>query len=208
MDGIIFDVDGTLWDSTDTIVESWNQAIKENSTLDVSVDSTSIHQLLGKTMDEIYDIIFPALSREEQRRLGTLCFTYENKLLETKPGILYEGVEHVFETLSRQVPLYIVSNCQCGYIEIFLKTSGLGHTVKDYLCYGDTGTSKGQTILRLMEENKLNDVVYIGDTQGDYLACKEAGVPFIFARYGFGNVPDAKDSIDTISDLLNRAFLH
>ncbi len=206
MDGIIFDVDGTLWDSTDTIVESWNQAIRENSTLDVHVDAPSIHQLLGKTMDEIYDIIFPSVSREEQRRLGALCFTYENKLLETKPGILYEGVKEVFETLSKQVPLYIVSNCQCGYIEIFLRTSGLEHTVKDHLCFGDTGTSKGQTILRLMKENKLNDVVYIGDTQGDYLACKEAGVPFIFARYGFGNVPDAKDSINAISDLLTWEF--
>ena len=31
MDGIIFDVDGTLWDSTDSVTESWNMAIRENS---------------------------------------------------------------------------------------------------------------------------------------------------------------------------------
>ena len=37
MDGIIFDVDGTLWDSTDTVAESWNTAIRENSSLDLVV---------------------------------------------------------------------------------------------------------------------------------------------------------------------------
>lgn len=28
MDGIIFDVDGTLWDSVEVVAESWNLAIK------------------------------------------------------------------------------------------------------------------------------------------------------------------------------------
>ena len=39
MDGIIFDVDGTLWDSTDSVAEAWNQAIAEHSALDVRIDA-------------------------------------------------------------------------------------------------------------------------------------------------------------------------
>jgi len=34
----------------------------------------------------------------------------------------------------------------------------------------------------------LSDPVYIGDTIGDFNACQKAGVPFIFAEYGFGQV--------------------
>ena len=54
-----------------------------------------------------------------------------------------------------------------------------------------------------MERNGLKDPVYVGDTQGDADACAEAGISFIFAEYGFGNVPDADMRIRRFSDLEN-----
>lgn len=207
MDGIIFDVDGTLWNSTDSVAESWNQAIAEHSDLDVRIDAPMLKNLFGKPMDEIYDAVFPSLSKEEQQKLGDLCFEYENRLLETKPGILYEGVRETLQKLSSGTRLFIVSNCQCGYIEVFLKTTGLEAAVQDHLCYGDTLTSKGQTIRTLMKRRRLEDVVYVGDTQGDYDACQEAGIPFIFAEYGFGSAPAAEVRISRISELLELFLL-
>ena len=201
MDGIIFDVDGTLWDSTKTVVKSWNQAIRENSDLDMVITDEFLFSLFGKTMDVICAELFPDFDEAERARLGELCFAYENRLLETEPGTLYEGVLHTFARLSEKYPLYIVSNCQCGYIEVMLKTTGLGQYVKDTLCFGQTQTSKGKTIRTLMERNHLQDVVYVGDTQGDADACKEADVPFIFADYGFGKVPGAKRTIHSIGEL-------
>ncbi|WP_251390745.1 HAD family hydrolase [Mediterraneibacter agrestimuris] len=203
MDGIIFDVDGTLWDSTDTVAESWNKAIRDGSNLDITIDGERLKTLFGKTMEQIYQALFPQLTDTEQKRIGDLCFQYENALLEEKPGTLYDGAAETIQMLSRRTNLYIVSNCQCGYIEILLRTCGLKDYFKDTLCYGQTLTSKGQTIRTLMERNNLNDVVYIGDTQGDADACKEAKIPFIFAAYGFGDVPEAETKIDSISELLN-----
>ena len=207
MDGIIFDVDGTLWDSTDSVAEAWNQAIAEHSALDVRIDGSMLKNLFGKTMDEIYHAVFPTLSKEEQQKLGDICFEYENKLLETKPGILYEGVRETLLRLSQSTRIFIVSNCQCGYIEVFLKTTGLEAAVQDHLCFGETQTSKGMTIRTLMERRKLRDVVYVCDTQGDYEACMEAGIPFIFASYGFGNAPAAEVRISRISELLELFLL-
>lgn len=201
MDGIIFDVDGTLWDSTDSVAESWNMAIRENSDLDITVTNEFLFSIFGKTMDEIFRRLFPMLEEKERMRLGEICFEYENRLLETNPGTLYPGVRETFERLSGKVPLYIVSNCQCGYIEVMLKSTGLSPYVTDTLCFGQTQTSKGQTIRTLMEKNHLKDVFYVGDTQGDADACKEAGIPFVFASYGFGDVPDAKWSIKSITEL-------
>lgn len=201
MDGIIFDVDGTIWDSTDSVAESWNLAIRENSDLDITVTNEFLFSIFGKTMDEIFSRLFPMLDTQERLRLGNLCFEYENRLLETKPGTLYPGVRETFERLSQRVPLFIVSNCQCGYIEVMLRSTGLAPYVTDTLCFGQTKTSKGQTIRTLMKKNHLKDVFYVGDTQGDADACKEAGIDFVFASYGFGEVPDAKWSIESITDL-------
>ena len=146
MDGIIFDVDGTLWDSTEAVARSWNQAIDENTDFSLSLTADGLKSLFGKTMDEITLALFPSCPKEERDRIGYLCFNYENRLLETDHGILYPDVARTLESLSRKTDLYIVSNCQCGYIEVFLKTSGLGRYFKGHLCNGDTGLDKGSNI--------------------------------------------------------------
>ena len=125
LDGIIFDVDGTLWDSTETIADAWNQAIRECSTLSLHIDAAILKTVFGKTMDEIYETLMPQLPREEQIRIGERCFQYENELLETRPGQIYDGVCETFRALAERMGVYIVSNCQLGYIELFLKASGL-----------------------------------------------------------------------------------
>lgn len=201
MDAIIFDVDGTLWDSTEEVAISWNQAIAAHTDQQADLTGQSLKHLFGKTMDEIFQFLLPSLPKEEQMRIGYLCYDYENEYLKQHPGRLYPGVREVLEALSKTKELYIVSNCQCGYIELFLEAGQLNPFIKDYLCFGDTLVSKDQTILQLMERHQLKDAVYVGDTQGDFEACEKAGIPFIFAEYGFGQVPSAKVTIQRITDL-------
>ncbi len=201
LDGIIFDVDGTLWDSTEQVAQVWNRAVRENTDLDIQVGADDLRRLFGKTMAEIASELFPSSSAENQKQIMDSCYSYENEYLETHPGELYEGVVDTFHALSKKFKLYIVSNCQCGYIELFLRSTGLEDCVADHLCFGETSVSKGRTIRLLMERNHLEHVVYVGDTQGDADACKEADVPFILAEYGFGEVPDARQRIRSISEL-------
>ena len=183
LDGIIFDVDGTLWDSTEQAAQVWTRAVREHTDLDTRVSADRLRGLFGKTMTEISGALFPTLSEAEQA------------------NVLYEGVAETFRTLAERTNLYIVSNCQCGYIELFLRAAGLEDCVKDHLCYGETLVSKGRTIRLLMERNHLEHVVYVGDTQGDADACREAEIPFILAEYGFGDGPDARQRIQKISEL-------
>lgn len=206
MDSIIFDVDGTLWDSTDSVARSWNLAIQENSSLDLTITENALQQVFGKTMTEIADTLFSRLPEKERIKLLEVCFQYENRYLETHPGKLYDGVTDTLAVLSGQYPLFIVSNCQKGYIEVLLRTCSLEPFIKDHLCFGETQTSKGQTILSLMKRNGLKNPVYVGDTRGDADACAEAGIPFIFAGYGFGDVPDARMRISKFTDLKDLVF--
>ncbi len=202
IDGVIFDVDGTLWDSTEVVAKAWNKAIMDNSDLKTEITGETLKSLFGKTMDEITSALMPSLSYEEQTRIGYLCFDLENEMLKKEPGILYPGVRETFAALSEKTRLFIVSNCQCDYVEIFLETMGLTSYVTDHLCYGQTQRPKDETIALLMERNHLSQAVYVGDTQGDFDSCQKAGLPFIWAAYGFGSAPDAKFRISSIEELL------
>ena len=57
--GIIFDMDGTLWDSAANVAESWNLAIKQDGSVDKKLTEQDIQGVMGKTMDVIADILFP-----------------------------------------------------------------------------------------------------------------------------------------------------
>lgn len=201
MDGIIFDIDGTLWDSTDSVAASWNRAIQENTNLDLTLNREILSGLFGKTMTEIGDILFPNYPEKERARLLDICFSYENEYLADHPGSVYEGVAETIRSLSEKYPLFIVSNCQLGYVEVTMKGIGIEPYIKDHLCFGETQVSKGETLLMLMERNGLKSPVYIGDTQGDADACEHAGIPFIFAEYGFGDVPKAEVRISDFKNL-------
>ena len=52
-----------------------------------------------------------------------------------------------------------------------------------------------------MQKNNITNAIYIGDTQGDFDACKIAGIPMIFASYGFGSVQNPDYTINDIKEL-------
>jgi phosphoglycolate phosphatase len=196
-DGIIFDVDGTLWDATPGAAISYNKVF-EREGYNLRVTADQLKTLFGKTMDVVFEILLPELPKEEQIRLANASIEQEDEDLLTTPGTCYPEILETFQKLSQKYPLFIVSNCQCGYIERLIETAGIEAYVKAHLCYGETGTTKGQTILRLMREQGLKHPVYVGDIQGDADACAEAGIPIIYASYGYGHV---KDPVDTILEL-------
>ena len=110
----------------------------------------------------------------------------ENRYLaENECRIGYEGIKETLEYLSQTHRLFIVSNSQQGYPELCIRKLGLEKLISGHLCFGDTGTTKGQTIKALMERHGIHSAIYIGDTQGDYEATLEAGIPFLWADYGF-----------------------
>ena len=105
--------------------------------------------------------------------------------------------------LAKKHRIFIVSNAQCGYPELCIEKLELTDYVEGHMCFGDTGTSKGQTILTLMKKHNIGSAIYIGDTQGDLEACKEAGLPFIFCAYGLGQAESWDAKIEKFEDLLN-----
>ncbi len=201
MEAIIFDVDGTLWDSTDIVAGAWNKAAKETN-IDLEVNGDDLKKVFGLPMMEIMDRLIPNESKEKKEELFPLCSKYEFEFLSKTPGMVYEGLGQALEALSKKYFLGAVSNCQSGYINLLYKMTGLGKYFKDDLCPGDTGKLKADNIRIMMEKHGIKEAVYVGDTIMDYNACLKANVPFVFARYGFGQVDKPDYIIDSPLDLL------
>ena len=200
--GIIFDMDGTLWDSAAGVAESWNEAILAYGYERKPLTAGDIQSVMGKTMEDIADILFPELNVMQRKELLDLCCRLENDYLRRHGGVLYPDIRKTMEKLKVNYHLYIVSNCQAGYIEAFLDYYKFHDLIQDIECYGNNDKPKGENIALLYQRNNLEDAVYVGDIQGDYDASMSAGVRFIHAGYGFGKVEADVPEIQKFSDLI------
>ena len=188
-DSIILDVDGTIWDTTPIVAKAWNKAIDELYPQVPHVTADILKGQFGKTMDVIGRNLFGALGDSDQELLLARCCLEEQLALDkNEEDIAYEGVVQTIRELAGKIPLFIVSNCQAGYIELVMKKNRIEDCITDFECFGNNGLTKDRNIKLLVERNGLKAPVYVGDTQGDFDACKLAGVPFIWAEYGFGKV--------------------
>lgn len=203
MDSIIFDVDGTLWNSTEIVARSWSDYLKTEEHMDRTLTAKLISSMFGQPLPDIARQLFPDVSKEEQLRLIDGCCQAEHRALLKECAPLYEDLEKALAILSAKYSLYIVSNCQSGYIEVFLKTTGFGKYFKGHLCNGDNNLDKGSNIALIAKTYSMESPVYVGDTMGDFLACRKAGVPFVFASYGFGDVPEPDEIIRKPMDLVD-----
>lgn len=187
-DGLIFDLDGTLWDSTPSVAKAWQQAKTEVDYIKEDITPAVVAGIAGMAYDAIFDHLFPYLDESTRNSFKARCAKYEIEVLEKEGGRLYADVEVVLAELSSRYDLFIVSNCQNGYIENFLSFFNFGKYFKGHACYGTKTQPKAENIKDIVNDYGLKTPVYIGDTPGDFNSATKAGVPFIFISHGFGSV--------------------
>ncbi len=206
IDALILDIDGTLWDSTGIVSVAWERAAEETGFSGMKIPPETLKGLFGKTMDDIACALVPDADPEKRKELIGRCVEYEQEALENDPcHICYPGVIDTIRELGRRMKIAIVSNCQSGYIELFMAKTGLTDMeICDKECFGDTGKGKAENIASVVARNGFSHALYVGDTEGDRIAAYEAGTGFIAADYGFGE-PGASDyridSFDRLCDL-------
>jgi phosphoglycolate phosphatase len=199
-DSVIFDLDGTLWDSTDVVVKAWNEVLGASG---YQLTENEIRGIMGLQLSAIGEKLFPKLGAEERMRLMQKCCDYECDLIRQEGGRLFTGLVPTLQKLSSKLPLFIVSNCQHGYIEAFLAYHKLSVYFKDFQCADTEGLPKGENIKAVIKRNALKNAVYVGDTQVDCDAASLAEIPFLFASYGFGKVTDCAYSVHAPEELSN-----
>jgi phosphoglycolate phosphatase len=206
-DSIIFDLDGTLWDATGTVAKAWQAANGELHAVEPrQISREMVISVTGMTYDAIFEKLFPYVTTEERNKFKTLFGKYELQMVSEEGGLLYDGLEATLQYLKAKYRLFIVSNCQNGYIENFLDFSQLHHYFEAHQCFGTKTQPKHENIKDIIKDYNLKNPVYVGDTMGDFEASQKAGVPLIFAAYGFGKVESGQiatiNSFPELNELL------
>jgi phosphoglycolate phosphatase len=200
-DSIIFDLDGTLWDAVDNILISWNKAIEGTDLAPITKEALTA--CMGLKMDAIAERLFEGIDYNGRMAIMEKCSDYELDYLTKHGAAPFDGVIELIKLLSKRYKLFICSNCQKGYIECFLDYYDLRKYFTDIECWGNTGLSKGENNKLLIERNSLKAPIYVGDTDGDRISAEVAGIPFVFAAYGFGSTDKYDFVINTPTELIN-----
>ena len=203
-DSVIFDLDGTLWDASAAITRAFQAAKNSVDYIDNDVTLAQVQAVTGQPYEVVYERLFPNLPADKFDEYRALCARQELTAAQQHGGTLYPGLEAALGYLrGRGYRLFIVSNCQLGYVEAFFERSQLGHYFEGHQCFGTRGLPKSENIREIVGQYALQAPVYIGDTRGDYEASQQSNTPFIFATYGFGEVSpqEAPLRINQLSDL-------
>lgn len=206
VDSIIFDLDGTLWDTTHIGAKVWSEAAEKYG-VNVEITADDLRDLYGLPTEMIAMELFKDFPKEVAFKIMEESCENQCPYLEDDGGILFPALKETLVQLKKEYPLFIVSNCQEGYIQSFIKGNGLEGYFEDFEYPGRTGLSKSDNIQLIMKRNKLRNPIYVGDTKGDATASREAGIPFVYASYGFGDVANYDEAITTLKGILRLSLL-
>ena len=203
-DSLIFDMDGTLWDATDSYVKCWNEALIKLG-LEGTIDRPQLESVMGLDEKKVMSILFPKYDAEQTAEITKAIILRQDEKMEVYGGQLYPGVREGLETLSKKYRLFMLSNCFPNTIHQFLRHTKLAVYFEAHICYGERRVPKSENIDYLKQTYGLKNPVYIGDTLGDSEQSAIANVPFMFLSYGFGQgkVTRYDQQFDTFPELVD-----
>lgn len=199
---IIFDMDGTIWDTVDITYESANEVMK-NHNINYEISEEIVTSSMGYSFEECAYRYMPFLEKEEREKLQTEIGIINKEKISKVGGKLYPKLEETLKKLSEKYKLAIVSNCGAGYIESFYETTRLEKYFIDFIAASAMKITKGEAIKEIMRRNNITEAVYVGDTKKDQDASAIAEVEFIYAKYGFGKDIVSNYEINNFNELID-----
>ena len=200
IEDVIFDLDGTLWDSCAGVAQAWT---KVAGMLGYSIKflTDDIKNFMGLSGSEIKKILKRDFKITDEKFFQE-CVKEEVNTLCKENTQLYKNVEETLSILKQNNKrLFIVSNCQEGYIEKFLQIYNLKKYFNDFLCSGNVFKNKTCALSFLKDKYQIEKFIYVGDLEKDFDACFNNGGDFVFAAYGFGKDNNYLNKIDKILQL-------
>ena len=194
----IFDLDGVLIDSKHMMEQSWNICELEHK---LTQPFEEYFKHIGMPFRDILKVI----GIEDNH--DAIKHTYDKASIELMEYCLefYPGVEDTLRELKKHAKLGVVTSKTAERTRLILDKLDIEF---DYVVSPKTGLrgkpAPDQIMFCLAMLNvDPQDAVYVGDMQVDYWASERAGIDFIHATYGYGNVK-CEHSVDQIKQLISQ----
>ena len=204
---LIFDLDGTLADTSVDIADALNYAIEPLGNSRYSVEE--IKAMVGSGLTKLIRSLIPAgASIAEEYIIKRFLEYYSEHLLDNTKAYPY-----VKETLSKIAGRYkkaVISNKREGFSREILESIGILQFF-DVVLGSDSVREQKPSPVPLLEVMKRfgaskDEAVMIGDSSYDIEAARAAGIKMIAVTYGFRSRESLKDAdylIDRFDELLN-----
>ncbi len=201
MTGILFDLDGTLLDTLEDLLDATNYALCLHGYPPRTL--TELRRFVGNGAYNQMRLSVPEGASPEIIRqvLDTYKPYYTAHCqIKTRP---YEGIPEVLAQLCRQYPVAIVSNKPDAAVkelcrEYFPGIYALGESPD---C---PRKPAADMVHKAMAAIGVERCIYVGDSEVDILTAKNAGVPCISVLWGFRDredMPGADCYCETVEDL-------
>jgi phosphoglycolate phosphatase len=212
---ILFDLDGTLIDSTEAILESFHNSYDVHE--QIHPDDEKIKALIGHPLDVMYRELGVC---EEQ--IWDYVDTYKEhyRKISTQKTVLLKNAKQAVEEACLFATLGIVTTKTGKYSQVLMEYFGLMDKFDVLIGREDVENPKpdAEPILKALEKINLKDkdVWMIGDTQMDLISASNAAVNSIGVLSGYDTKDALKkytnvifsDSLEAVRYLKGRKSLH
>ena len=196
----LFDLDGTLIDSSPEIIKTYNTVFKKNNIKPIREVSEDI---IGPTLKDTISNLIPSKHLSNiDKIIKDFIGLYDNKFCTESS--LYDGVYETLDKLSKKNRLILITNKRFIPTEKILYSNEIINFFEKYFSVdikSQYSFNKSSLIKNVLEEMKLDPkkTVYVGDTKEDFKASMDNNIDFIFAEYGYGK--SEKNFLNKISDI-------
>ena len=88
-DSLIFDLDGTLWDTCAQCATAWNNVLATEGIGYRKITAEDVRMVTGKPHEECIRLTFCDLTEEQVKRISEATMIEDNRVIEEQGGILY-----------------------------------------------------------------------------------------------------------------------
>jgi len=200
---IIFDMDGTLVNSSITIANAINY-VRKNLGL-TSMDEEHILRLVNDHTINPAQTFYHAKAFDKDHEKWFSEYYTKNHESEL---VLYKGIKELLITLKEKgKKLAVATNAYRGSTIESLTHLNIYDVFDSIACYDDVLQGKPQPdmLYKLLDELdvKEDEAIFIGDGPRDEMAAKEANIDYIMVNWGFTE-HDNTDVVHSVEELKEK----